>query len=210
MSSHHNPEGRHPPGLNQSLLERELDAALAKYARVEPRPGLEERVLASLAAERIHPEVRQPWWWLALPALAVMLTVLGVSHVWKSAKLELPVHESSVPSLLRPFSLMRDGGGRQISRAHKTRKPPARRSLLVSAAPPPGAATPKLDQFPSPLPLSRQEQILADYVAQFSEQAFLIARFNNEEIQREQIEMLGKPQSGADPATFDENNTTAR
>jgi hypothetical protein len=33
-------------------LDRLLDAALAKYAQVEPRSGLENRVLATLHAER--------------------------------------------------------------------------------------------------------------------------------------------------------------
>ena len=33
-------------------LDRDLDAALAKYAAVEPRAGLEDRVLANLRAER--------------------------------------------------------------------------------------------------------------------------------------------------------------
>jgi hypothetical protein len=37
------------------------------------------------------------------------------------------------------------------------------------------AAGPKLDSFPSPLPLSEQEIILASYVAEDPEQAALVA-----------------------------------
>ena len=36
----------------QDEFDRMLDAALAKYAAVEPRTGLEERVLANLRAEQ--------------------------------------------------------------------------------------------------------------------------------------------------------------
>ena len=35
------------------------------------------------------------------------------------------------------------------------------------------AATPRLEQFPSPQPLSEQERILADYVTQFRREAVL-------------------------------------
>ena len=38
------------------------------------------------------------------------------------------------------------------------------------------AGSPKLDQFPSPQPLSEQEKILTNYVAQYPEHAVLIAR----------------------------------
>jgi len=49
-------------------------------------------------------------------------------------------------------------------------------------------AAPKLDQFPSPRPLSEQELALARYVNEFPQEAMLIARAQEEyekEIQRE-------------------------
>jgi hypothetical protein len=48
------------------------------------------------------------------------------------------------------------------------------------------AATPKLDQFPSPRPLSEQEQILMSYVARYPENAALVAQAQAEEREREE------------------------
>jgi len=39
---------------------------------------------------------------------------------------------------------------------------------------------PKLDQFPSPHPLSEQEEMLACYVAQFNDEAVIVARVRTE------------------------------
>jgi hypothetical protein len=47
------------------------------------------------------------------------------------------------------------------------------------------AAEPKLDVFPSPLPLSEQEKMLASYVAEYPKEAALIARLRTEALQRE-------------------------
>jgi hypothetical protein len=52
------------------------------------------------------------------------------------------------------------------------------------------AAVPKLDQFPSPRPLSEQEQILATYVAQFHDEAVLIARARKEAMERDREKEL--------------------
>ncbi len=58
------------------------------------------------------------------------------------------------------------------------------------------AASPKLDQFPSPQPLSEQEKILTNYVAQYPEHAVLIARARSEDLRRDAEEEL-RPE-GAD------------
>ena len=48
------------------------------------------------------------------------------------------------------------------------------------------AAVPKADQFPSPLPLSEQEQMLARYVAKHRDRAVLMARAQTELIRVQQ------------------------
>ena len=47
------------------------------------------------------------------------------------------------------------------------------------------AAVPKLDQFPSPHPLSEQERMLASYVAQFHDEAVIVARARTEALRRD-------------------------
>jgi hypothetical protein len=60
------------------------------------------------------------------------------------------------------------------------------------------AAVPKLDQFPSPQPLTEEERILADYVRHFQDQAVQIARVANAEVQRDRMEVIGPPQAVPD------------
>ncbi|MGB7331500.1 MAG: hypothetical protein WBD25_08940, partial [Terriglobales bacterium] len=50
------------------------------------------------------------------------------------------------------------------------------------------ATQPKLDQFPSPQPLSEQERMLASYVAKYPETAALVAQARAEALQKEMEE----------------------
>src|SRR6202171_4819089 len=68
-------------------LDRELDAALAQHGAVEPRAGLEQRVLTNLQAEREKIASRTWWRWPVTVALAAAVTIaVGVSLTWRSAK----------------------------------------------------------------------------------------------------------------------------
>jgi hypothetical protein len=49
---------------------------------------------------------------------------------------------------------------------------------------------PHLSQFPSLEAMSDQEKMLADYAAKFQEQAVLIARFNEEDLRRDRMELV--------------------
>jgi hypothetical protein len=71
--------------LRNDKLERELNAALAKFAAVEPRRGLEDRILVNLRAEQQHNSARTWWHWPAVAALAVVM-VLAVSLAWRPGK----------------------------------------------------------------------------------------------------------------------------
>lgn len=57
-----------------------------------------------------------------------------------------------------------------------------RHSLRAQSA---AAAIPRLDVFPSPQPLSEQEKIMASYVAEYPEQAALIARARMDALRRD-------------------------
>jgi hypothetical protein len=176
--------------------DRELDDALAKYASVEPRTGLEERILANLRAEQARVPNHARWNWsvaIVLAALVVAALVVG----WRAAKssrplmVERPSTSAPGPNDPRPKVRANDGA-KQLQAAGQVSK----RAATHGSPGPTVVATvnPKLDQFPSPQPLSEQEEILASYVAQFHAQAVLIARVANEELQRDRAELIDKPQ----------------
>jgi len=176
----------------------ELEAGLAKYAAVEPRAGLEERVLAKLRAQQDAVASHSWWRWsvaVALAALAVAALAVG----WRSGK---PSHPLAVKSpSTAPANDPRTSGATN-SGAKPLRGQVSKRATTGRSPQPAAVATvnPKLDQFPSPQPLSEQEQVLASYVAQFHDQAVLIARVANEELQRDRAELIDKRQSPSSPA----------
>jgi hypothetical protein len=189
----------------QDELDRVLDAALAKYATVEPREGLADRVLANLRAG--WAPVPDPRWWrssvMAAVAAVAAVVIVAVTLSWKSASPSHPGvanHSSTTlqaPRNRPPIVSNGDrngvrppgpGPGRKVT-AHRTR-------TQVATAGRPGLGSPKLDQFPSPRPLSEQETILANYVSRYPEHAALIARARTEALRRDQVEEMRDAPSG--------------
>jgi hypothetical protein len=176
-------------------LDRVLDAALAKYAAVEPRTGLEERVLANLRSAT--PLANGAWWkWSLAAALAAVLLIV-ITLAWRS-------RAASHPAANHPTSTEHRNGGREKDVAHHDANSTPRRPRLAPRTHAPGSApvvadVPKLDQFPSPHPLSEQEQILASYVAQFHDEAVLVARARTEAMERDrEQEMREAGSDGSD------------
>jgi len=189
-------------------LDRTLDAALEKYAAVEPRAGLEDRILANLRAAQKESPVRSGWRWHAVAAVAVLVIVVAVVAL-RSGRPSHPAiakHPPATEAPLRQTAVAAPAG------AENAVHPQTRRMVakVVSPTPPPAdvAAVPKLDQFPSPQPLSQQEQMLASYVAQFRPQAVLIARVMNEELQRDRIEVMGNRQGSESSGNDADQQTT--
>jgi hypothetical protein len=77
------------------LLDNQIDGALASYTPREPRPGLEQRILASVAAAEILPR-HSTWNWRpvwTLAATAVLLAAVAIAVVSKSRQPEVAVVE---------------------------------------------------------------------------------------------------------------------
>jgi hypothetical protein len=190
----HNQHKDDTNNADHSALDRELDAALAKFAAVEPRTGLENRILANLRAERTHAAQHSSWRWPVAAALGAMIVVVAISLAWRSRKPDQNITTQHPPAIVQPP----EHAGTQVAkndapksiRPHDTR--PRRRltTLAVSSAATIVATAPKLDQFPSPQPLSEQEKILAHYVANYPEHAALIAQARTEELRRDRAEEM--------------------
>jgi hypothetical protein len=180
-------------------FDRELDAALGGYANANPRTGLENRIVARIAAERNHVDVEIPWLWpvVAFVAISVVLAVAIQLNLSKPARHEIG------PMALRlevPQTLSPSGDVLRVKTANSTRSKPHRQTV---------ARLPKLEQFPSPQPLSDQEKVLADYVARFRDEAVLVARVNAEELIRERTHMA-EGAGNTDSTEIDQSEITNR
>jgi hypothetical protein len=167
--------------LENEPFDRELDSALASYAAIEPRLGLEQRILANLHAEQKH--LVRPWWrWLAIGVLSLVAVVAALLVAWKFTRpsQNFAVHHLPTTTLPVPgtqiASNIKAGDHGPAMPAMQKKKP---RTLHPENE---NASAPKLDVFPSPEPLSDQEKMLAAYVAQHHQQAVLIARARMEEL----------------------------
>jgi len=171
----------------QNVMRDELDdilnAHLAKYATAEPRPGLEHRILAKLRADETRAEVRAlPKWILAGAAVAIVVIAVAIS--WKPGKPLHPAVANRPPVTVeipnpKPTPLDKDklASGQKLIRKHRALQP---RTAV--------AADPKLDQFPSPEPLTEEELALVRYVRNFPGEAVMLARAQEEfekELQRQ-------------------------
>jgi hypothetical protein len=171
-------------------LDRELDAALAKYAAAEPRAGLEQRVLATVRAERERRTAAVWWRWPAMTALAASLIVVAAtlaSRLWTPEQKTANQHAPQMQAQAHDGTKVASPVGSSEMHVHKTG---SRRGGLgpraVSKTLAVVASVPKLDRFPSPQPLSEQERILMSYIAEFPSEATLVARLRTEERRRDQ------------------------
>ena len=147
-----------------------LDRALKRYGAVEPRLGLEGRVLANLAAQPKQRPVRWKWVWAtaSVSALIVTLTIWLSNSSGEKASPHAPQQEenailaSPVPAPKAPQPV-----SGKAPHVRKTRRP-----VRVVAV----EAEAKLQQFPSPRPISEQELMLLEYVHHYPEEAILIAK----------------------------------
>ena len=169
-------------------LERWLDAALARGANVEPRPGLENRVLVTLQVERERLTQPSRWWWV----LAVSGTAAAaVIAMWIGLHTRQPLPDrTSADSTTHRLNVIRPelpDRPRHVEHARvlaRGPRPPARSKAVKDAT------GPRLNQFPSPQPLTDQEQTLSRYVHEFPDRAILVARAQTQLRKQEEQEML--------------------
>ena len=163
--------------------EESLDAALNKYGDSEPRPGLENRLLAVLRAEQQACAGRSWMAWPAVVSLAAgLLVVAGVFQTTKQSEIPAIRSTPAAPLISRTTSVPRT----QLDASRIRRQSVKPRS-------------PRPEQFPSPQPLSEQERLLASYVEKFPREATLVARVKTAAFQEEDRE-LAKTENSQDPS----------
>ena len=182
--------------MREHDVEREMDAALSRYAAVEPRHGLEQRVLANLRAQRTR-ATRFTWARLSAAGLAVaasasLLIWIGEGH-WgvvnvKPAIVQHETRESAgaISAAAAKKELAVVGALGHSQRKSSLKRADRRHADIARAN---AEAVPSLAQFPAPAPLSEQENLLLQYVEQNPHDAVLVAEAMNLESQRELDEM---------------------
>ncbi len=153
----------HDDGINErDELDALLDAALVTYTDAEAEPGLACRILAATSRrQRRRPALR--WLAVAVPALAALLLVAMILRRHSDSPSETPHVVAQAPS----------AAPRVVLPAKPARPNPsvARWAVKagdahVAAAP----ALPRLEVFPTPAPLTAEEQTLLKSVNGRSEE----------------------------------------
>jgi hypothetical protein len=167
-------------------LDLILDSALKTYA--EPNPGLEDRVLSAIT--EVHSLVRVPspgrrWlvWAFALPAAACLLLLVFLikrapqSNADLPPKTHQPIQTATSPTQGTPTLPPHPVLTYRVSRSTFAAKLGTTRAVAKSVP------LPKRDLFPTPQPLTPEEQALCAFATQTPEkqrQAILDAQKNND------------------------------
>ena len=188
--------------MNSAEADRELDAALARYGVAEPRAGLEGRILANLAsvrAERGRSVASTPWLWPAVGVLTVAL-IGAAATMWRSGGMTqspAPVAQKSEPAVRSaPVANATAAAGdieKQVAPVATERgvrrMAPSAKFVAVKTT----EKEPKLEQFPSPEPLSEEEKLMIRYAAD-DRDALLVAQARADELKQE----MEREESGAE------------
>jgi hypothetical protein len=166
---------------NNHTAERWLDDALKQYGEAEPRPGLENRVLANLHTEQARLTLR-PWYWRPVIA-AVMIAVFVIGAFLLKRRPDVTrATISNRPSIALGNSEPEHPIASAV-RPHVALKQPVRSRPGSHIAH--SSSVPRLEQFPTPAPLSEQEEMLARYVRERRQEATMVARARAELLKHE-------------------------
>lgn len=165
-------------------LDTWLDEALHQYGDVEPRAGLERRILANLESAPRRPVIVHHWGW-ALGAGTFAAVCIALAF-WLANAVHSPrgiVAVTPAPS----------GAGLELPRNAQSSAAPAhvvkyraRRHVLQPQLE--IAKEPRLETFPSLRPLSEQEQLLTRYARDFPGEAAWVAMAQTK--RQEELERL--------------------
>jgi len=165
---------------HEDRLDRWLNTALRQHGNGEPRVGLEGRVIANLNSIQSRPSVRERRIWVLAASTAV--AIIAISSVWfasqskqnqqRNARNETVMHSLDTRGSAErtPMVSLRT----QKESGHKGRRPT--RQIVPNGWDPELASEPRLEQFPSPRPLSHEEGLLQAFIRNSPQQAVLVAQ----------------------------------
>lgn len=166
---------------DERKLDDLLDSALASYSAVEPRPGLEGRILARIQDAAEQPQAR--WWstrWLWVGAVGAAIVVIVLSVLFSrpvEKQQQVQVHkERPAVSDAQPDHRV----ATNPPRVHRENRPHRAETHLELARRDRPAV------FPTPTGLSEQEKLMLAYVAQTPKEE-LVARLQIRDSEKEEF-----------------------
>jgi hypothetical protein len=158
----------------QMYIDDMLDSMLANYSSAEPRPGLQTRILANLR-DAEEKEAAHGWWnfkwlWAGMVAAAIIVAAVLISGRHRIAPPTNVVVKNTQPAPqpeIQPHAPIAPKETVRIyRRKSRATKQPQNAALALSQRP---------AVFPTPTPLSEQEQLLLRYMT-FTPREELIAQ----------------------------------
>ena len=176
--------------LEQDRFDRWLDSALQQYGDLEPRAGLENRILAHF--DSVPRNNSNGAWKVALAAFSAACLLIGLWFGMPTHRAQRPVVAvTPTPALAVADSRRRTQPSRPAVHvaAHTKKRNLPRLEAAVNE--------PRLPQFPSPMPLTKEEQMLRRYVTEVPHEAVLVARAQAER-QKELDALFARESSKSD------------
>ena len=168
------------------FVDELLDASLRRYAEVEPRPGLEERLLA-VVPEQAQRFAWPQWAWIpAAATAAILLAALAFYATRQTPAPSAPSVAREVPTPRLPAPAVTPPGPAphpNVSGRRVERTPSAGR----------WGAGPRLETFPARAPLSEQERLLLLFVQQAPKEQLVVRQLGAGPIQPLEIRPLTVP-----------------
>jgi len=160
---------------NDRKLDEMLDAMLSAYSSVEPRPGLETRILANLKEQSAQRTSRWSLGWILIGGIATAAAVILLMTYFRRPQ-PLPVDqqmasrpsqkETGTPKTRQEASLppavTKRSTRRRVIQVAKAAQPPAEHLAAV-----------RQEVFPSRSPLSEQEKLLLRYLSRTPRQELI-------------------------------------
>lgn len=150
---------------NDHKLDEMLDAMLSAYSSVEPRPGLETRIVASVKEQAAKSTATWGFRWTwAVAALATALVIAVYVSRIQTHRMEPQVATRPQPENSAPVWSIRSSPPPKITESHPSTRRQGTQTARLTRPSADHVISIKQDVFPSPSPLSEQEKLLLRYL----------------------------------------------
>lgn len=172
----------------QEFVDELLDASLRRYSQVEPRRGLEERLLANV------PEQAQRFaWpsWVWIPAAATAAILLAALAFYATRQAAPPPSAPSVAQQVPSAPVAPTMSAKATPPAPYPNVSRVRVERMAS----PGrlGAGPRLASFPARAPISEQERLLLQFMQQTPKEQLMARQLGAAPIERLDFKPLAVP-----------------